>query len=369
MKNTDWIAPFGEVPSGFEQRVLQTVSRLSRQDDKKKAGRTRPRLALVSAALALLVAGTGLALDSLGVLDTLGRHLAAFLRPEAQQLVQQQVAQEVNNPAFATFQVEEAINDGHQAFLTVRVQGEGGTLLMDDAQDPSSPMTHLHRQGQEEAPTFAEAAQGQGKQLIAVGVMPVDAKGNYLMNTAPAAFYDGGDLVFNLTYPLDSFQAQLELNTLDVFASREGAIKVSRGSIALSLPVTEARRFYDAQAQTNPAFPWGEVALSDIRIEQTPIATYLSLSYQAADKNNDIARLNVKDGLALEWLDENGQPHPRGLSAPLSSPAGETRTASLAIRAFETLPEKITIRLSSPYSGSAQATLLVNPIPAKEVSK
>ena len=109
MKN--WDSLFGDVPESFSRRVHDTVDRLERQESAPRpAFRLRP-VAVLALALCLL-AGTAAALSGLGVLDTLGRELRAYLQPEAKELVQTSVFQAASQPRHAAFTVEEAVHDG-----------------------------------------------------------------------------------------------------------------------------------------------------------------------------------------------------------------------------------------------------------------
>ena len=126
----DWDSLFGDVPESFSRRVHDTVDRLERQESAPRpAFRLRP-VAVLALALCLL-AGTAAALSGLGVLDTLGRELRAYLQPEAKELVQTSVFQAASQPRHASFTVEEAVHDGRQMYLSVRVHPESDALLMD----------------------------------------------------------------------------------------------------------------------------------------------------------------------------------------------------------------------------------------------
>ena len=117
----DWDSLFGDVPESFSRRVHDTVDRLERQESAPRpAFRLRP-VAVLALALCLL-AGTAAALSGLGVLDTLGRELRAYLQPEAKELVQTSVFQAASQPRHASFTVEEAVHDGRQMYLSVRAQ-------------------------------------------------------------------------------------------------------------------------------------------------------------------------------------------------------------------------------------------------------
>ena len=172
MKN--WDSLFGEVPESFSRRVHDTVDRLERQESAPRpAFRLRPVAGL---ALALcLLAGTAAALSGLGVLDTLGRELRAYLQPEAKELVQSSVFQAASQPRHATFTVEEAVHDGRQMYLSVRVHPESDALLMDfnaEASWSRSWPEHPY-QTDDGSETFAQAAAVQGKELVRADCEPL----------------------------------------------------------------------------------------------------------------------------------------------------------------------------------------------------
>ena len=127
LTKNNWKQSFNAVPDSFCCRVRSTVARLEAAP--RRHARLRP--AIILAAMLLLLAGTALALSSLGVLDTLTGNLRRFLLPGAARLVQTDISQTAEQPRHAAFTVEQAVNDGHQIYATIRVHGGGGALLME----------------------------------------------------------------------------------------------------------------------------------------------------------------------------------------------------------------------------------------------
>ena len=216
MKN--WDSLFGEVPESFSRRVHDTVDRLERQESAPRPAFRLGPVAVLALALCLL-AGTAAALSGLGVLDTLGRELRAYLQPEAKELVQTSVFQAASQPRHAAFTVEEAVHDGRQMYLSVRVHPESDALLMDfnaEASWSRSWPEHPDQTG-DGSETFAQAAAAQGKELVRADCEPVDENGT-LLDRAIEVHYDGDDLLYNLSFASESGKASLRLFTDEVYS-------------------------------------------------------------------------------------------------------------------------------------------------------
>ncbi|MDY3243877.1 MAG: hypothetical protein SOX38_08095, partial [Candidatus Limiplasma sp.] len=261
MKN--WDSLFGEVPESFSRRVHDTVDRLERQESAPRpAFRLRP-VAVLALALCLL-AGTAAALSGLGVLDTLGRELRAYLQPEAKELVQTSVFQAASQPRHASFTVEEAVHDGRQMYLSVRVHPESDALLMDfnaEASWSRSWPEHPDQTG-DGSETFAQAAAAQGKELVRADCEPVDENGT-LLDRAIEVHYDGDDLLYNLSFASESGKASLRLFTDEVY-SEDWNRSRSFGTLDLEVDVTERGKIYTAD--TPIVFADGELKVTGLTV-------------------------------------------------------------------------------------------------------
>ena len=347
MKN--WDSLFGEVPESFSRRVHDTVDRLERQESAPRpAFRLRP-VAMLALALCLL-AGTAAALSGLGVLDTLGRELRAYLQPEAKELVQTSVFQAASQPRHAAFTVEEAVHDGRQMYLSVRVHPESDALLMDfnaEASWSRSWPEHPDQTG-DGSETFAQAAAAHGKELVRADCEPVDENGT-LLDRAIEVHYDGDDLLYNLSFASESGKASLRLFTDEVYNDDWNESR-SFGTLELQVNVTERGKVYTADTPVVSAD--GQLAVTGLTVVQSPIATYVTYEYAAGENASMKTRVRLYNGnLWVSWLDENGEPVPELVMGRGVSGDDDQTTYSCTYRAFETLPQTMRLEFYQPGGG------------------
>ena len=360
MKRNDWDAAFGDVPVAFSNTVYATVDRMRRTPRPS----ARPRLALVTAAAIVVLASTAFALSQFGVLDTLQATLRAFLQPGADTLVQTDITQTAQQPRHAAFTVEQAINDGHRIYATIRVHGGSGVLLMDYNAEASWPTDWW--QGGADADTYSKRAYDLNRTLVQASVYAVDADGESLQAESPEVHYDGEDILYTVSFPADGTQASLQLYTYEVFADdKPHSERLSSGRLEMTVPVTDARAFY--AAQTPVELPAGQMTLTLLTVEQTPIATYMTCEYQAADGAPDLTYINLLDGVWADWLDENGERYPEGThsNSLRQADGGQTRLAAV-YRAFDMMPETVTLRFHNGMTGETFDTVTVALYPITE---
>ena len=331
----DWDSLFGDVPESFSRRVRDTVDRLERQESApRSAFRLRP-VAVLALALCLL-AGTAAALSGLGVLDTLGRELRAYLQPEAKELVQTSVFQAASQPRHAAFTVEEAVHDGRQMYLSVRVHPESDALLMDfNAEASWSRRWPEHpAQTDDGSETFAQAAAVQGKELV----------------RAVEVHYDGDDLLYNLSFASESGKASLRLFTDEVY-SEDWKQSRSFGTLDLEVNVTERGKIYTAD--TPVVFADGELELTGLTVVQSPIATYVTYEYAATESASMKTRVHLYNGnVWVNWLDESGEPVPEAVMGRGVSGDDDQTTYSCTYRAFDTLTGEMKLEFYRPGAGT-----------------
>ena len=353
MINNDWGNAFGEVPASFSEKVRVTVSRMECQPEKRSGS----KLVWVMAAVIVVLTGTAFALSQLGVLDTLQQNLRDFLQPGASKLVQTDIVQTVKQPEHATFTMEQAVNDGHQIYVTVRVRGDSETLVMDSEADAS--WTADWWQGTQDAETYSKRASDTHRTLVQTSVYAVDGDGEFLVNTAPEIHYDGEDILYTLAFPAQGTSVSLQLFAYDVYGEHAPRNeRLSTGSLSFVVPVTEARAFYAAETPVN--LPDGQLTITLLTVEQTPIATYMTCEYRAAEGATDLTRLRLQDGIWAEWLDEQGEAVAEGTDANelKQTDDGQTRLVTV-YRAFDTLPDKVTLRFHDGLTGETLDTLTV----------
>jgi hypothetical protein len=195
-----WEQAFGSVPAGFAYRVKETVQKM------ESGGiRVKRRFLPIIAFMVLMLAGTALALNSLGLLTTLTNNLRSFLQPEAKTMVQRSIVQSGGVLSSATFTVEEAIYDCRQIYALIRVHAKdpAKTLLMDSDAEPSWGMDWWKHFNAEEGQTFSSKAYGSGRNIIKAEIYPSLESDSHAEIAAKEIAYDGEDILYTLTLLTD----------------------------------------------------------------------------------------------------------------------------------------------------------------------
>ena len=343
MTNNDLQRAFGAPPSNFENRVKATVRRM----ESAQQPVFRPRTVLILAAMLLLLAGTGVALKQLGVLNTLTENLQRFLQPKAQELVQAQPEQSGTQPEGTRFTVEEAINDGEQLYLLVRVAATQPqkTLLMDYDAVPATGrdwwMNHDERAGER----FSTLAAESGRSLVQVDCPWLKAGNTLLEQTRCTIRYDGEDVLYAFTFKgtKTDFKGTLSLSAVELYAENNPQ---AQGELTLNIPLLAFSPLYTAQ--TPVALPKMGGILKRLSVEQSPIATYVRAEYALVPDVTDLQHINFEDGIWYDWLDEADGLVPVGNDVQSLIESDDGVMLHTAYRAFDTLPEEITLEF---YNG------------------
>lgn len=334
-----WKRAYGQAPDAFRTRVESTMRRLeTKAPPPVRKARWIPLIAVL---LALLL-GAAYALARLGLLDALHPDIQANLRPGAGELVQTAIPQTGGQLGWARFTVEEALWDGRQAYVAVRIAAtdRNRTLLMDGESFPYEANGAWTEEG---APglTFSQKAAHSGRALVSVGLW----EGNDDFPYRSAA-YEGEDVLYTVAFTTDlPDDVTLELCLVDLYGEMPDSkpLGQQRGELGFSLSPTDARRVYELSAP---------VSLSDTgatlrvcRVELTPIATYLTTAYDMDADATDQQRVLARGGFWMRWLDGEGNGMASGdQRGSLESWGDGGYTETQAFRAFDELPERIALQ-------------------------
>lgn len=345
----DWQSMFGDAPAAFEDRVVRTVRRM--ENEKKRT--LKPRWIPVLAVMLVLLAGVSLAIGGLGLLDNLGDGLRSFLQPGAKEMVQTAIQQEGGTMQLASFEAVEAVNDGRQVYLMLRIRANdpAAVLLIDSQNEPAQNMP-----GREES--FSKVAYDSGRDLVQVSAWPQEEG---LEVSAQTIQYDGEDILFSLSLMMNGTpveEIQLDLITHNLYRddlTREE--RITRDEMTLHIPLTDAREMYTADVPL-PLTGSG-LMLETLLVEKTPIATYLTVRYALTEDSTSLQALQLRDGIWFNWLDGEGNPYPDGqMSQSQNGSDGEVELTT-AYRAFETIPTEITLEFYSGMSKERYDTVTI----------
>ena len=348
MSRNTWQKVFGNVHSGFENRVQSTVMKM-----KKGRAHVKQKLIPILVVVLLLLAATALALEQLGLLQTLSNNLRTYLQPEAFTMVQKSIQQNGGTLPGAEFTVEEALYDGRQVYALIRVHTKEPDryLLMDSTAEPAWGMDWWKDNILEAGQTYSYQASTTKRDILQADVdMDVSAR-PFSEIRGKEISYDDEDILYTLTLSADKEDAAavaLSISTYNVYRDDlPHEERLQRGTLAFAVPVSNARTVFRADTPMN--MPLSGMTIESLMLEQTPIATYITALYKLNANATDKQVINFIDGIWFRWLNQDGEPIPEGNSQfSLVKDKEDTLELTAAYRAFESIPDSITLEF---YNG------------------
>lgn len=296
-----WQEACGDPPAALTQRVLNTAMK----QNQVQTRRFKPSLALALGLI--LVMGSAFALERLGLLDTLNQVLRGNLLPHAGELVKSKIPYEASQPELARFALEEALYDGHQVYLTLRVTPTDPhkTLLMDDQALAAWAADYQETGEPMKGESFAQQAQAAGQTLVQPTLEKISVSGKELYAQPSGVCYLDDGLLYTLSFPAEGEEAQVQLYLM----ARENGAALSdadHGNLAFSIGKSPQSKFFSAA--TPLPLPLAGLSLNKVQLETTPIATYLTVQYALRADATPLQAVNLNDGIWVNWLDANGLP-------------------------------------------------------------
>lgn len=333
---TDMKNLYGPAPERFVLRVSHTVQTLSCEEAQHRAHPRLPRRRLALAVcLMLLVSATAYATARFGLLDRLHPYIQAHLQDDAGTLVQTDIPQQGGQLDLATYTAEEALWDGHQAYVTVRISPADAEkiLLMDGQSFPSDSYAWQETGDRVQGETFSKRAADSGRTLISATLWTQNAVSYRNVR------YDGEDILYTLAFACDAPESvTLNLCTIDVYG--EGENTRQWGELTFSLTPTDVRQTVQLSAPVK--LPLLGATLRICRVEKTPIAAYLTVAYEMNEDATDQQRVLTQQGIFVKWIDEDGSERTDCGGGGIQ-PWGEEGCIQTRIYAVDALPDAITL--------------------------
>ncbi len=352
-----WREACGPTPPGFAHRMKNAVMAQTQHP----ARRLRPALAIALGATLLL--GSAFALERLGLLDTLNQTLRGSLLPQAQELVKTDIPQEAKQPELAHFQIEEALYDGHQVYMTLRVKPADPhkTLLMDRNAMPAWAADYRQTGDEMTGQSFAEKALATKQNLVQAWIEEISLSGETHFVSSQASRYEEDSLLYTLSAPAQGDEVTLRLHLLatDIYQPID---EDAKGTLDFSIKKSPHIKTFAATPPLD--LPLAGITLSLCEVETTPIASYLSLRYALKENATPLQAVNFSDGLWADWLDDTGHPRENGeFELGLETQASGGVALVQSFGAMKEAPEDITL---SFYNGMTkerfdQVTLALSP--------
>ena len=343
IKPSTWHNAFGDVPDRFSAHVQAVVQKMEREKPC-----IRYKLIPIFVLFSLLLAATALALNNPALLQTLAGNLRSFLQPEAATLVTQNVHQTGGTLPNASFTVEEAIYDGRQIYVVIRVHAKdpGMHLLMDSTARPADGMDWWKDFDMEAGQTYSYHAHVTKRDILQAEI-DIDANASSRTQIWDKGIsYDGEDILYTLTLSADGTAEAAPAFSISTYNVYRGDLsheeRLQRGSLTFTVPVSNACTAFTAQTPIN--MPLSGMTLEGLILEQSPVATYISAIYKLNINATDKQIINYKDGIWFRWMDVNENPILEGNSQfSLALGSDDTLELTAAYRAFESIPGCITL--------------------------
>lgn len=342
-----WREACAETPPAFSEKA-----RLAIKNAHRKPQRRRIKRSLAIALGLTLLLGTAFALDRLGLLQSLRHRQRDNLLPQAQELVHTDIPQEAVQPELARFVVQEALYDGHQVYLTLRItpKDKDSVLLMGRESQAAfgyakSNLDQDPYQGQ----SFAQKAQQENRTLVLSDLSGVMVNGKAAEEDVHAITYQQEEMLYTLSFQAGGEEAQVTLNLLaaDVYQTPREA---DRGTLNFTLK--KSGEIQTALMEGPLALPKSGLELTFCQVETTPLASYLLLRYTLLPQATPLQGVHFDDGIWANWLQSDGQAR-EPIDSQLSLEKQEDGGVALvqSFPALKELPREITL---SFYNGMSK---------------
>lgn len=339
----DFKHAIGTADEAFAACVRRSVAQLIASEEEpkvKKHGWIITFALLLMSAVALATAAKW------GVLDFLTRSSTGAPLPEATELIQTDIAQHGGETAAATISLREAVYDGNAVYMVLEAKPTSNDILLigPDAM-PEDKMVNFGSQFTEKDGTLADYALTRNKcRLVWVSLGDAAAQDgldgivdsiDYLLEEdgTLAIMIKGANLGNTETLPV----------SLVCVTNEQTVDQPQNQRATLDFTLSKAPDGVRATSTQNAVFADCGVEVTQITLTQSPIATYVRITFNVID---EAAFAQTDDGLWFEFLDESDRRLAGGAigigSVSQCADGGYEQIDSLF--AMETLPDAVTLR-------------------------
>lgn len=340
----DFKRAIGPADEHFVLHVHQTLAQLNKEEQPVKKLST----GLVIAVSILLIAAVAIAAATQwGILDFFNRQgNSASVLPEAAQMIQKQIAQEGGQTDYASFSLREAVFDGHDVYLVLAAKpANDKILLIGPDLEPDDHMSNFGPLFDMSSTTVAEYAAQSGKEQI-VRVSIADSEmlrgEDGVVGSIDFIMEEDGTLVLMIQGSHAYTGKPLPLELL-CHATPLGDDASEKSVASLSFTLDASLNETSVKSTQSAVFADCGVEVTSITLTASPIATYARIEFAVVDED---AYAQTDGGLWFEFLDENGERLPGGVSGTASiGSEDDIHFVQLdSIAATEGLPQSVTLR-------------------------
>ena len=342
---------FGQADNGFKNRVYLTLAGLQKSREKIIMKKLSFRVALAIVVACIMVTGTALALSNTwGILDFLSGRTNAAVLPEAEQLVQTDVAQQGEQAELVTFTVREAVYDGKGIFIVVDAKPSSSEYMLLGADTyPTDNISDMGPLWSNTTGTIADYASENGKTMLRAWANAKDW--DWGATSIDFVLQEDGTLTYMLSGSYEGNEVEQAMNLECGFApytEKDGKTFVDTKDMTKTMLSITLENNADKSVRTNAApaeYTDCGVRVDKITLTGSPMAIYAKIEFTVIDEEKFAA---TDGGLWFEFVDENGERLPMGASAGGGSyAADESGTRFIqedSLQAAEVLPSQIILR-------------------------
>lgn len=280
----------------------EAVRRIRMAAKEDKPVKKKMSLALALMMTLMLLAGAAVAAE-MGIFDFLNRMMGQEVLPEAERIVQSDVA--VAETEYATFHVRQAAYDGQSALIMVEAVPAGDAFLL--LEETACPEEDLIAQL---IPEMAGSTQTVGEYAAENGLTMIVAtmRQSYLADSMEIVDWNEGKLTLMKSFHAESeaFPMTLTFNTFPYERTVSYDEAVSTKQVELNL--TTAAPLWQVSSEQSFELPEYGIRIDGVTVTGTALQSYWQVRYTVTDLEK------VQDGgFRVEVLDAQGNALPRGV--------------------------------------------------------
>ena len=334
MNRKDWQNAYGVAPEAFHLRLVETLDGLEEEKDMKK--RYKFSMVLIAAVIMALLAGGAVAANQLGGVFRMltGRADPIIPLDGAEEMVVTNLGSAEND--LATLNVEEAVFDGQNALLQVRLTPKDSEhhvmfnyMLQNSPRDVYDVEEIPNEDG---SVSIGKITRKDGKQIIGYEIHERSMDERIYLNISDAEEQEDGSIIYwamgEASEPMDVEALELEV---DVTLILDGEL-IPMDPVSVRIPKAGERR----SAQLIPAGePLERVEILSGEINFTELAGSITVGYRYEQLPEELM------GITLRFYDAEGNEIPTG--------GGEGWEVDglqywrMEMQSFDELPEKLWI--------------------------
>jgi len=364
MFENDMKKVFGESDREFKINFDNTLAGLKADGKKNHDRRKFFKAAAIAVAACLVFSTAAFAMNrAWGILDFISnRTYVGAVLPDAPKIVQQNlpqtvVPQDTAQPELAAFSVSEAVFDGSELYLTVKVKPLNPNVMilgMDAA--PADPVGNMGPAFAGMTGTIDDYAAANGKEMYRAFIEQIQARVDFFTESDGTLDYMiysiyKGDTVDELSL---SLPCDIRTYTPDDTLVQQ---------TTLSFTVKNTKHFAVVSSDAPVDIPDCGVRVDKVMLSASEMSVAATVKFTVTDREKYMAAANKDEGLWFEFLDDNGECLPVGTAGGNEVDSVDHSDTNYieywSLQAMETLPDHIVLRGYNIWDDTRYGTVTI----------